>query len=184
VQNDDQIHDTRSQTCPAEDSFLTGWNFSIDLYKVIEHLVDRSRVKKVQSDKTSISFLDTMIDQNRHETSARSLLEMMEGLHDQLPPIFKTVRPMSGDVEADCFGFQGKSLEVSGDLADTYSCQYHSHPADAENGARKSRGIECGTEMRYRRSFAGRFGQYSYIVYRCYKRYNGKCLIFLLASSR
>jgi hypothetical protein len=168
VQNDDQIHDTRSQTCPAEDSFLTGWNFSIDLYKVIEHLVDRSRVKKVQS----------------HETSARSLLEMMEGLHDQLPPIFKTVRPMSGDVEADCFGFQGKSLEVSGDLADTYSCQYHSHPADAENGARKSRGIECGTEMRYRRSFAGRFGQYSYIVYRCYKRYNGKCLIFLLASSR
>lgn len=53
-----------------------------------------------------------MIDQKRHETSAKSLLEMMEGLHDQLPPIFKTVRPMAGDDEADCFGFQGTSPEV------------------------------------------------------------------------
>ena len=110
VLNDDHIQNAGSQLCPAEESFLTGWNFSIDLYKVIEYLIDRSRAKYVKGGQASSPLLDMMIDHSRHEPSARSLLEMMEVLHDQLPPIFETVRPMSGNDQADCFGVQGKRV--------------------------------------------------------------------------
>lgn len=111
VRNDEDITDAGSRRCPAEESFLTGWNFAIDLYKVIEYLIDRSRARKVQSRVRSTSPLDSMIDQSQREPSGRSLLVMMEALHDQLPPIFKSVRPMSGNDEADCFGFQGGHAE-------------------------------------------------------------------------
>ena len=108
VRNDEHITDAGSQTCSAEESYVTGWNFAIDLYKVIEYLIDRSRARKVQNGVRSASPLDTIIDQSHPEPSARSLLEMMETMHDRLPSVFKSVRPMSGNDEVDCFGFQCK----------------------------------------------------------------------------
>ena len=109
VRHDDDITADESRTCPVvEDSFLYGWNFAIDLYKMIEHLVDRSRQRKMRTGVRSVSPLDAIIDPFAvEEPSSQSMLVLMETMHANLPQVFKHVPAMTGDVEADCFGFQG-----------------------------------------------------------------------------
>ena len=110
VRHDDDITEEESRTCAIEESFLYGWNFAIDLYKVIEHLVDRSRQRKMRSGLRSVSPLDTIMDPFAEEPSSQSMLVLMETMHAKLPQVFKHVPAMTGDLEADCFGFQGEHI--------------------------------------------------------------------------
>ncbi|KAK6008324.1 hypothetical protein QM012_000227 [Aureobasidium pullulans] len=90
-------------------SWVKGWNFVTDLYRILEHAVDRlgNLRNPVQRTPSVMSY----IDQGSPRQS--SVLTNIMTLYEQLPPIFKTTQPLTGRLEKDLFGFQAANIAAS-----------------------------------------------------------------------
>ncbi|KAH0072777.1 hypothetical protein KCU60_g17014, partial [Aureobasidium melanogenum] len=97
---------TANYTAP---SWVKGWNFVTDLYRILEHAVDRlgNLRNPVQRTPSVMSY----IDQGSPRQS--SVLTNIMTLYEQLPPIFKTTQPLTGRLEKDLFGFQAANIAAS-----------------------------------------------------------------------
>lgn len=90
-------------------SWVKGWNFVTDLYRILEHAVDRlgNLRNPIQRTPSVMSY----IDQGSPRQS--SVLTNIMTLYEQLPPIFKTTQPLTGRLEKDLFGFQAANIAAS-----------------------------------------------------------------------
>jgi hypothetical protein len=108
---DGTIAGTRIEVPPGQHrvSWLVGWNFTIDLYRVLEHVVNKSRAKRFSHDDRrsvdSLVFGDAF--------SEKSVMATMLNMYYALPPQFKTTPPMTGDTTQDIFAFQAANIQAT-----------------------------------------------------------------------
>lgn len=90
-------------------SWITGWNFTLDLYRVLEHVIGKARSRKFHHDDRrsvdSLVFSDTFSDRN--------VMQTMLNMYYELPRQFKETLPMTGDLRKDIFGFQAANIQAT-----------------------------------------------------------------------
>lgn len=96
-----------SQNMPT---WMRGWNFTTDIYRVLELLVDHLRMERAFQFGPSSPFdlrsrgILPLLDKGR----ISDLLQAVEDGYERLEPQFKTVEPYTGVASQDIFGFQGQ----------------------------------------------------------------------------
>lgn len=89
-------------------SWLSGWNFTTDLYRILEHVIthfrDRRRGKR--------SFL-TEIFGDRTNISAAAVRDSIMNMYANLPRCFKETQPITCDMTLDRYGFQAANITAT-----------------------------------------------------------------------
>jgi hypothetical protein len=94
------------------DSWLCGWNFMTDLYRVMEHAVDNFRTRRARLH--TRSFLNDIFgDMGKGQTSQASVLQSVMDMYTKLPQRFKEIHPISFNAQDDCFGFQAANITAT-----------------------------------------------------------------------
>lgn len=117
-----EIHDTLSGPTSVKaanhTSWLRGWNFTTDLYRILERVMDviaTSRRRTSGIGPPTMRVLDHSIgtDVVTPSLSLASVMPYVNGMYDALPDTFKHVRPMTGDLETDIDSFQAANIVVT-----------------------------------------------------------------------
>lgn len=90
----------------ADPSFLKGWNFTTDMYRVLEHLVGRLRNRRQEPDAISAMFPTA-------EPSAAVVIAHLEARQAALPVVYRSTQIMTGDDKQDSFGFQAANIAIT-----------------------------------------------------------------------
>ena len=88
-------------------SFLRGWNFVCDLYRVIEHATDRLRASRIGG--TALDDV-TGLYSRKGGPDPSEVLGVVARLYNALPIEFKRVNAMTGNLEKDRYGFTGELI--------------------------------------------------------------------------
>ena len=107
--NDEEL--TAGIQSPANDeNWLRGWNFTTDLYRVLEHSVKRMRRNQpVRDDRIAITRL--LIADGIPEMQ---VMENVYGLFQQLPARFQSYNArLTGDRSLDFVGFQAANIQAT-----------------------------------------------------------------------
>lgn len=100
-------NDTESETPDSNDGtgWIAGWNFTTDLYRILEHnltmLRSRSSKFNLASDQASSMSL-SLASQDR-----------VGQLYSALSPVFKQLQPATGDPARDIYGFQSANIQAT-----------------------------------------------------------------------
>jgi hypothetical protein len=90
-------------------SWLVGWNFVTDLYRILEHVLNKARANRFQhEDRRSVNnlvFQDNFSDQH--------VLHTIMQMYYELPTAFKETPTMTGDVNRDIYGYQAVHIQAS-----------------------------------------------------------------------
>lgn len=108
--NDEDIS-TDSVSCLDELHWMRGWNFTTDLYRILEHTLKRLRRNKqhLAEDRTSIVRL--LIADNIPDVQ---VMESMLDLYYALPACFKEFQaPTTGDRNQDLIRFQAANVQAT-----------------------------------------------------------------------
>ncbi|KAI5203594.1 hypothetical protein E4T39_04094 [Aureobasidium subglaciale] len=90
-------------------SWLKGWNFTIDLYRVLEHVLNKARAKRFNhDDRRSVDHLVF-----GDGFSEKSVMGSMLNMYYDLPPQFKATPPMTGDPTVDIYAFQAANIQAT-----------------------------------------------------------------------
>jgi len=105
---DDLLHHTGPndplRAVKAEPSWLYGWNFVTDLYRLLEHVLHHLRPRSQQS--PAIKF-----DNNKDwQATTTHLLQRVTEMYNELPAIFKSTRPPTNHVSKDLYSFQAANI--------------------------------------------------------------------------
>jgi hypothetical protein len=87
-------------------SFLQGWNFTTDMYRILEHLVGRLKHRKKGSDAISDMFLTP-------GPSSIDIMDYLSAKYLALPAVYQSARVMTGDDTHDRFGFQAANITIT-----------------------------------------------------------------------
>lgn len=85
-------------------SWLRGWNFVVDLYRVMEHATDRLRASRIGG--TALDEV-TGLYSRKGGPDHNEVLSVVARLYGNLPIEFKRVNAMTGNLEQDMYGFTG-----------------------------------------------------------------------------
>ncbi|THX73907.1 hypothetical protein D6C79_02143 [Aureobasidium pullulans] len=110
--DDESFNDTNAPTTNESyeaPTWIKGWNFVTDLYRILEHTVDR--LGHLQNPIRRTPSIQGFIEQS--STPHTSVLNNIMTLYEQLPPIFKSTQPLMGRLENDLFGFQAANIAAS-----------------------------------------------------------------------
>jgi hypothetical protein len=114
---EDSTPDSASSSNAAQDvSWLRGWNFTTDLYRVLERVMDAIaaiRHSTASAGPPALAILKPNIGTDLNSSSLGSVMPYVNGLYDALPETFKQVRPMTGNVDADIKSFQAANIIVT-----------------------------------------------------------------------
>lgn len=113
-----EVHDDQdiieSGILPRQDadvSFIRGWNFVTQLYRILEHLNDRIRSRQTYDtgpcDAVNRLFSTKGDNLGDSGPSAAEISKLVSRLYEGLPNKFKHARPMTWDIVEDRYGFQG-----------------------------------------------------------------------------
>jgi hypothetical protein len=94
----------------SHNNWLRGWNFAIDLYRILEHLVKRLRRRKEEHhDRISVTRLLVL-----NEMPDAQVMDNVLGLYYQLPAQFRNFnQPVTGDRSQDLIGFQAANIQAT-----------------------------------------------------------------------
>lgn len=113
TENDDDAFSDRvtptsvhSQKCP---SWIKGWNFITDLYRILEHTVNR--LGHLRNPIRRMPSVQAHVEQGNHPQP--SVLNNIMTIYEQLPPVFKATHPLTGNLQSDLFGFQAANIAAS-----------------------------------------------------------------------
>lgn len=98
-------------------SWLQGWNFSTDLYRVLEHAIDGFRKRSPTTDHTK--FVAEVWKMQLPQQS--NVLEAMMHKYHALPPRFKQTLPVSMDQTQDRFSFQAANIAATMEVCAMFS---------------------------------------------------------------
>lgn len=93
---------------PERVSFLRGWNFCTDLYRLHEHLDGTVRARHNSSVEEPGGLVTSFVSRPA-KRFASDCLHLVSKMHEELPQELKKVKAMTGDPKADRYGFIGKS---------------------------------------------------------------------------
>lgn len=109
------VHAPTSSTvaCPVKShSWLCGWNFTTDLYKVMEHAVDNFRTRRARLQNRT--FLNDIFGETGNaQASQSSVLQSVMDMYANLPRSFKEIQPISFHAQNDRFGFQAANITAT-----------------------------------------------------------------------
>lgn len=90
-------------------NWLRGWNFTTDLYRILEYAVDCHRRRSTQSNGTTQvwSFFGPAT------MSEASVMKQVLAMYSALPSQFRETLPVTGDPEKDLFGFQSANIQAT-----------------------------------------------------------------------
>ncbi|RJE24629.1 hypothetical protein PHISCL_03053 [Aspergillus sclerotialis] len=91
-------------------SFIRGWNFVTDLYRILEHVSERMQTRQIHGEDPNCHVSHIVADHNvstKDRLHKDAILATMQRLFEGLPADLKHARPMSGAVCQDRYGFQG-----------------------------------------------------------------------------
>lgn len=90
-------------------NWLRGWNFTTDLYRILEYAVDCHRRRSTQSNGTRQvwSFFGPAT------MSEASVMEQVLAMYSALPSQFRETLPVTGDPGKDLFGFQSANIQAT-----------------------------------------------------------------------
>lgn len=88
---------------------MVGWNFTTDLYRVLEHAVSRFRTQA-----SRFNILEVATPSS--PTFSSGLNSRINALFSELPDIFKTAKEMSGIPARDIYGFQAANIQATSAL--------------------------------------------------------------------
>lgn len=95
---------TSSQS--SDTDWILGWNFTTDLYRILEHAVTRLRTRH--------SRFNFFTDGTTSGTVSNSaILQKVDSLYSALPPSFKELRPATGNLDTDIYGFQAANIQAT-----------------------------------------------------------------------
>lgn len=107
---DNTTHSPQSSSSNGKPSWLQGWNFVTDLYRILEHCVDhlrRPRLTARDSWPAQASIYGVTITTQTH------VLQHMSTMYNGLPSIFKTTEPISCNLEKDLYSFQAANIAAT-----------------------------------------------------------------------
>lgn len=111
--NDEAFSDTLAPVAPEQGAeascWLRGWNFVTTLYRFLEHTVDSLGNLRSLTQTPSATHA---IEGPAGLTSSTVISNVMN-LYNQLPPIFKDIQPITGNLNTDLFGFQAANIAAS-----------------------------------------------------------------------
>lgn len=91
-------------------SWLCGWNFITDLYRVLEHAVDHFRARRARLKKRN--FFHEVFGISESATQA-SVLDSVMCMYASLPNCFKQTRPITCNNTEDRFSFQAANIAAT-----------------------------------------------------------------------
>lgn len=89
---------------PNRLSWIQGWNFTNDLYRILEHSLDQLRQRRAGNDTSRVAALF----RDRSGPSPAEVLDVVDKLYADLAPEFKQAKAVTGNFAEDRFGFQGE----------------------------------------------------------------------------
>lgn len=90
----------------SDTDWILGWNFTTDLYRILEHALTRLR--------TQHSRFNLFTDGAPVGTvSHSSILQKVDSLYSALPPSFKELRPATRNLDVDIYGFQAANIQAT-----------------------------------------------------------------------
>ncbi|KAJ5173282.1 hypothetical protein N7492_005875 [Penicillium capsulatum] len=90
-------------------SWMHGWNFTTDLYRILEHVVDgtRRRISSANGTQEVWSLFSPT------SMSEPAVMERVLSMYSFLPPQFRETPPTTGDMSKDLFGFQSANIQAT-----------------------------------------------------------------------
>jgi hypothetical protein len=90
-------------------SWMHGWNFTTDLYRILEHVVDGTRRRFSSANGTTEvwSLFSPVF------MSEPTVMERVLSMYAALPPQFRETPPITGDMSKDLFGFQSANIQAT-----------------------------------------------------------------------
>ena len=85
--------------------WIVGWNFTTDLYRILEHYFSRLRSRSSQFNLLS----DPSSSASLFSTSNDRVAE----LYATLPPVFRQLQPATGNPAKDIYGFQSANIQAT-----------------------------------------------------------------------
>lgn len=116
VYDDDDIIESQSRLPENETvSFIRGWNFTTDLYRILERVTEFQRTREVNQvlPGRHLSDMFSGVDMSNAKPNRQEVLATMRDLFEELPAEFKSARPMNGDIMLERYGFQGQYFSLS-----------------------------------------------------------------------
>ena len=92
-----------------EVSWLKGWNFTTDLYRIIEHATDQFRTRRLQN--RPIYPVARLFGEWAPPGSP--VMEYVNQMFDQLPDVFKSTLPVTMDSTKDRYSFQAANITAT-----------------------------------------------------------------------
>ncbi|KAJ4416439.1 hypothetical protein N0V85_002273 [Neurospora sp. IMI 360204] len=82
-----------------------GWNFTTDLYRILEHNLSRLRTRSSRFHLVAESVSTPSLNVSSQDR--------VNELYMTLPPIFKQLQPATGDPAKDIYGFQAANIQAT-----------------------------------------------------------------------
>lgn len=89
-------------------SWLCGWNFTTDLYRVMEHVITHFRDKR----RHKRSFLNDIFGESP-AVPAANVRDSIMAMYNNLPQCFKETQPITCDASQDRYGFQAANITAT-----------------------------------------------------------------------
>ncbi|EPE08138.1 zinc c6 transcription factor [Ophiostoma piceae UAMH 11346] len=86
-------------------SWMIGWNFTTDLYRILEH-----NLNKLRSRSSKFNLLGETTTPGSFRVSSQ---DRVNELYSSLPAVFKQIEPATGDPARDIFGFQAANIQAT-----------------------------------------------------------------------
>lgn len=90
-------------------SWMHGWNFTTDLYRILEHVVDGTR-RRLSSTNGTTEVWSMFSPASMSEPT---VMERVLSMYAALPPQFRETPPTTGDMSKDLFGFQSANIQAT-----------------------------------------------------------------------
>lgn len=90
-------------------AWLRGWNFTTDLYRILEYVVDGNRRRFSSANGTS-QVWSLFAPASMSEPA---VMERVLSMYAALPSQFKETPPTTGDMSKDLFGFQSANIQAT-----------------------------------------------------------------------
>ncbi|CEO58269.1 hypothetical protein PMG11_03000 [Penicillium brasilianum] len=89
--------------------WLRGWNFTTDLYRILEHIVDGNRRRFSPANGTTQVW--SLF--NSSSISEPAVMDQVLAMYSALPSQFRETPPTTGDMSKDLFGFQAANIQAT-----------------------------------------------------------------------
>lgn len=89
--------------------WLRGWNFTTDLYRILEHVVDGNRRRFSSANGTTQVW--SLF--NPLSMSEPAVMDQVLTMYSALPSQFRETPPTTGDMSKDLFGFQSANIQAT-----------------------------------------------------------------------